>query len=148
MNLLFINHCEGFRVPRVFLEQWVEKTFKCLQTHHLVKKTVLRNIEHKELIIVFASQQQGRKLNHQFRGKNESTDVLSFAPIEKGCLGEIVLCVPVVKTQAIAHKQTLRKEIAHLVLHGILHLLGYDHGKSDKEARLMFKIQDDIFAKI
>ena len=69
---------------------------------------------------------EGRKLNRTFRGKDKATNVLSF-PLERE--GDIVLCHPVVAREARAQGKPLAAHYAHLVVHGVLHLRGYDHGR-------------------
>jgi len=97
---------------------------------------------------VFVDASKGRLLNKVFRGRDYATDVLSFAPVEPGFFGELVFCTPVLKKQAKAHKLTAREEFLYLFIHGLLHLLGYDHEKSDKAAKRMYLLQDEIFAQM
>ncbi len=89
-----------------------------------------------------------KKLNQHYRGKNKPTDILSFAPTEAHSLGELVFCSPIVKSQAKAHKLTIQHEYTYLLIHGILHLLGYDHETNDRAARRMYRLQDSIFEKL
>jgi rRNA maturation RNase YbeY len=82
-----------------------------------------------------------RKLNKKHRGKDQPTDVLSF-PAHKvfqrsGHLGDIVICLPVLKAQAKAEKHSPAHELQVLLTHGVLHLLHFDHEKSPKHAREM-----------
>jgi len=81
----------------------------------------------KDLIIVFVTSAKMKKLNSQFRGKNKHTDILSFEPIEESSLGELALCLPVLKKQAKDHELSLTHEIGYMLNHGILHPLGYEH---------------------
>ncbi len=85
-----------------------------------------------------------RALNRQFRGKDVVTDVLSFPAESRGFLGDIVIAAGVAKRQATAANHDIRTEIRVLALHGLLHLLGYDHDADDgkmarAEARLRKK---------
>lgn len=100
------------------------------------------------LTVVVVGQSQGKKLNLQFRHKDYATDVLSFAPIEPTSLGELVFCAPVIHKQAKEHNLTPKQEFIYLLIHGILHLLGYDHEKNDKAATAMYRLQDSIFEKV
>ncbi len=77
--------------------------------------------------------------------KNKPTDVLSFDPIEPDDLGELVLCPSVLRKQAKEHKLKYEIELGYMVIHGVLHLLGYDHEKTEKEAKKMFRLQDLVF---
>ncbi|HEY5899135.1 MAG TPA: rRNA maturation RNase YbeY [Burkholderiales bacterium] len=67
---------------------------------------------------------EGRRLNRRFRRRDYATNVLSFA---YGQQGDIVLCHPVIAREARAQRKALRAHYAHLVVHGVLHLHGYDH---------------------
>ena len=89
--------------------------------------------EGKDVTIAFISDRKMCELNRQFRGKNSTTDVLSF-PFEadefeadRKPLGDIVISVEQAQRQAIENNLTLEAEIKQLILHGILHLCGYDH---------------------
>jgi probable rRNA maturation factor len=86
---------------------------------------------------------EGRKLNHRWRGKDKATNVLSFpsgvdaAPGgEPAPLGDIVICAPVIRREAAEQGKSTRAHWAHMVVHGVLHLLGYDH-ESGREAAVM-----------
>ncbi len=129
------------RIPQKFIHNWVLSVYK-----ELHRKKILKT--NRDLTIVFVSAAKIKKLNSQYRGKNKPTDILSFDSIEPSSLGELVLCLPILKKQALEHKLTVQREIGYMVLHGILHLLGYDHEKSQKEARQMFSLQDQIFEKL
>lgn len=105
----------------------------------------------KELTIVFLDQIKARELNKKFRGRNYATDVLSFGVNDDSnaggaeILGELVICPEVISRQAKEHSLLVREELGYMVLHGVLHLLGFDHEKSKKEAEKMFALQDRIF---
>lgn len=76
-----------------------------------------------------------RKLNRDFRGFDNPTDVLSFAADEPGYLGDIVISVDTASRQAKRRRSNLKRELKVLSLHGFLHLLGYDHERDDGEMR-------------
>jgi probable rRNA maturation factor len=85
-----------------------------------------------------------RSLNKRYRGRDETTDVLSFAlregrfpGIQPDCLGDIVISVPRAERQAREAGHSLGSEIDFLLVHGLLHLLGYDHVRGGKEATRM-----------
>jgi probable rRNA maturation factor len=97
-----------------------------------------------ELCIALVSDNRMRALNRQFRGKDKVTDVLSFPSDERGFMGDIVIAAGVAKRQARAAGHPVQTEIRILALHGLLHLLGYDHEQDDGkmariEARLRMK---------
>jgi probable rRNA maturation factor len=102
----------------------------------------------KELTIVFLSSAEIKKINNQFRKKNKATDILSFSGIDDESLGELLLCTDILKKQALAQKHSLKNEITYMLIHGLLHLLGYDHEVSLKEEKIMFKLQDRCFADL
>ncbi len=78
-----------------------------------------------------------RALNRQYRRKDAPTDVLSFPAEEKGQLGDVVIAVGVARRQAREAGHSLQTELRVLALHGLLHLLGYDHERDDgRMARL------------
>ena len=85
-----------------------------------------------------------RSLNRRYRKKDRTTDVLSFSfsegggiPARTGALGDIVISVPVAERQAREDGETLRRSLDRLMVHGLLHLLGYDHERSSAEAQRM-----------
>ncbi len=100
-----------------------------------------------ELSVLFTGDAEMKRLNRRFRGKNKTTDVLSFpagnapGPV---MLGDVVVSVPVARRQARLTGWSLEKECFFLLLHGILHLLGYDHERGAKEARAMADIQHKL----
>jgi len=109
-----------------------------------VAKKVLKgeNRETETLSLAFVGKEEIKKLNKKFRKKNKATDVLSFKLNEGNSLGEIVICPEVVKENAKKYGVDFKKEIIKVFAHGILHLLGYDHEKSKKEAKIMELKQD------
>lgn len=142
MKLNMINKSQ-VSVPRAFLKKWVEAL-----TLKLKKKGFPRVLDGKELILVFLDTSEAKKLNKQFRGRNYATDVLSFDPIDPGSLGELVMCPQVLKKQAKEHGLTYNLELGYMVLHGVLHLLGFEHEENEEDAAEMFKLQDEIFDAI
>ena len=110
-----------------------------------VAKKVLKgeNRETETLSLAFVGKEEIKKLNKKFRKKNKATDVLSFKLNEGNSLGEIIICPEVVKENAKKYlpagrqADAFKKEMIKVFVHGILHLLGYDHEKSEKEAKTM-----------
>lgn len=132
-------------VPRAFVTAWVATVV----TELLKEKITLRAKQHlraaHEVSLVFVSKKEIRRLNREFRGKDKSTDVLSFAPTDENSLGELVFSLDVIRAQAFEHGLSVRHELGYMILHGLLHLLGYDHEPSKAAARRMFAIQDRVF---
>ena len=89
-----------------------------------------------EVTVRFVGAEEGQQLNHDYRGKDYATNVLSF-PYESGerICGDLVLCLPVVEREAQEQGKRLEAHFAHLIVHGMLHLQGYDHetGRDDAE---------------
>ena len=106
--------------------------------------------ENKDLSVALVGQGRMRKINKRYRGKNRITDVLAFpesrvllekfkvGPVQKTQqLGEIIICFREVKKNAKKYNTTFEKELARVLIHGLLHLLGYDHEKSETESEKM-----------
>lgn len=92
-------------------------------------------LEGKEITVVLVSDRKIKELNRTYRGKNYPTDVLSFGYEDETYLGDIIISVETAKKQAEQMGHSLEREIAVLVIHGFLHLLGYDHEKDRGEMR-------------
>ena len=84
-----------------------------------------------------------KRLNRIYRGKNETTDVLSFPFKDKTTVGEILICSARAKKQAREFRHSFETEATILLVHGLIHLFGYDHLK-EKEAKKMFTLQKRI----
>lgn len=115
-----------------------------------VAKIVLRgeNKVLKTLSLAFVDKEEMQKLNKAFRKKNRPTDVLSFELNNADCIGEIVICPEVVVENAKKFGMISKKEMIKVFIHGILHLLGYDHEKTEKEATIMEQKQEFYLSKI
>ena len=108
--------------------------------------------DNRDATIVFVSDAAIRKLNRQFRGKDYATDVLSFPAqaeaFEVGAganLGEVVISIDRAQTQAKENGLTITNEIQQLILHGLLHLSGYDHETDSGEMnRLELKLRKQL----
>ncbi|MFB1010734.1 MAG: rRNA maturation RNase YbeY [Thiopseudomonas sp.] len=106
-----------------------------------------------ELTIRLVDEDEGRQLNLDWRGKDYATNVLSFeADIPPGLLdipllGDLVICAPVVAREAAEQGKSLQAHWAHLVIHGCLHLQGYDHIEDD-EAEAMEALERQLLARL
>jgi probable rRNA maturation factor len=97
-----------------------------------------------ECCLVLSNDREVRRLNRTYRGKDKPTNVLSFAALDAGKpprnkvwpLGDIILALGVIRKEAKAQRKDLEAHLTHLVIHGVLHLLGYDH-EDDDEADVM-----------
>ena len=91
-----------------------------------------------EITVRLVDEEEGRTLNRDYRGKDYATNVLSFPyDSEPRICGDLVICAPVVEREAREQDKTPDAHYAHLVVHGVLHLLGYDHETSDEDAERM-----------
>ena len=98
---------------------------KCtLWLSHIVKAETI-------LTIRIVDEDESQLLNNQYREKNEPTNVLSFLINDKPLLGDIILCHSVIKKEALAQKKSIYDHYAHLIIHGYLHLIGFNHTKND-----------------
>lgn len=108
-----------------------------------------------ELAIVLTSDAAVKRLNATYRGKNKPTDVLSFPAwtdagpkdASEAILGDVVIAKGVTARDARSENKTLDEHLAHLVVHGVLHLLGYDH-EDDKDARAMERLEISVLKSL
>ena len=100
------------------------------------------------MTIRMVNEAEGRELNKKFRGKNYATNVLTFINENAEVLyGDIVICAPVVEKEALTQHKALLAHYAHLVLHAVLHLQGYDH-EDDEDAARMEARETALMAKL
>ena len=112
----------------------------------------------RELGILFVGDRRMRGLNRRYRGKDRTTDVLAFAMSESRLphplsftpvmLGDLVIAVPTATRQAKQGRRSLDEELTVLLVHGILHLCGYDHERNKKEAARMHRRERAILQTI
>ena len=101
-----------------------------------------------EVTIRIVDADEGRQLNSMYRGKDYATNVLTFPITEVPMLmGDIIICAPVVEAEANAQAKSLEAHYAHLTVHGILHLHGYDH-ETEPQAELMEGLETAIVTKL
>ncbi len=106
-----------------------------------------------EMTIRLVDETEGRELNHTYRHKDYATNVLSFPAdvpddlLDIPLLGDLVICVAVVEREAAEQGKSLEAHWAHLVIHGCLHLLGYDHIE-DEEAEEMESLERELLAEL
>jgi len=91
-----------------------------------------------DVTVRFVGTAEGRALNRRYRGRDHATNVLTFAYPEAGSAleGDIVLCAPVVAREARAQGKPVAAHFAHLVVHGLLHLQGFDHERARTASRM------------
>ena len=128
--------CEGVDVLLAPFQKMAEKILRLL------------DLEEVELSIVLCDNAFIHPLNRDYRGKDKPTDVLSFSQREEGdpqdpMLGDVIISIERAKAQAGDHGNSVSAEISLLLVHGILHLLGYDH-EEDEEAEAMEAKEKEI----
>ncbi len=120
------------------IEKWIKSTLNKKETTGTLS---IRIVDEAEMT----------DLNTRYRHKAKPTNVLSFpCPVpfkHSGSLGDIVICAPIIEQEAIAQKKPLMAHWAHMVVHGILHLLGHDH-EEEAQAALMEGIEIDILESL
>ncbi len=141
----------------IFLE--IPDTFANLVDTETLKNAAQRTLEHLGpsqdvgLTIVVTDDTQLRQLNYQYRGQDAPTDVLSFATdyidpeTKTHYLGDIVISLQRAQAQALAERHPLHDELQLLVVHGTLHLLGFDH-EDPNDAQRMWQVQGEILRSL
>ena len=93
---------------------------------------------HSDLSVVLCGERKMQELNRVYRGKDKPTNVLSFRQEELG-LGELVLCPAIIRKDAVKYGITFKAELNRIFIHGMMHLLGYDHKKDEDFKRMSHK---------
>ena len=137
------------RAPRLALHVQYAVARKGLPAPATVRRWAAAALERDVVATLrFAGLAEGRSLNALYRGKDHATNVLTFVYDDAVPLaGDIVLCVPVLRHEAKAGGRSLRAHMAHLVVHGMLHLQGHDH-ESDKDATVMEALETRLLASL
>lgn len=99
-----------------------------------------------QITLRLVDEAEGRALNLDYRGKDYATNVLTFPLQDQPLLGDIALCVPVIAREAAEQGKLPEAHYAHMTVHGVLHLLGYDHA-TDAEAAVMETLETQIVTK-
>ncbi|MDY0346711.1 MAG: rRNA maturation RNase YbeY [Acholeplasma sp.] len=116
------------------------------QAEALITK-IFESIEEKhEMNIIFLTNDDIRKMNHDYRNIDKVTDVISFPDQEDDYIGDIFISLEKAKEQALDYGHSIEREIGFLSVHGYLHLLGYDH-HSEAEEKVMVEKQEAILKK-
>jgi probable rRNA maturation factor len=149
----------------VLIEEGLEVTLDPARLQWILEKTLLfENVPANiELSLIITGQDRIQELNREYRGKDQPTDVLSFTMSEKKDggeevafitppdgllhLGEVIISYPQALFQAGEHGHSIDKEAAILIVHGVLHILGYDHDISD-QAAVMETREKEILAAL
>jgi probable rRNA maturation factor len=117
-----------------------------------ITAAILKALERSqaELSIALVGDKEMRPLNAKYRKKNKTTDVLSFpadnpATAKRVLLGDVIISVEQARRQAKERTHSLKREMVILLIHGILHLLGYDHERSRRQAKIMADLEVKLF---
>jgi probable rRNA maturation factor len=115
-------------------------------------QTGWQQAQDSEVTLRLVDETESQALNHQYRGKDKPTNVLSFpfeapAGITVPLAGDLVICTPVVAREATEQNKTAEAHWAHMVIHGLLHLQGYDHIE-DNEAGVMEALETRLLAEL
>jgi pyridoxine 5-phosphate synthase len=149
MPVKLTNHSAGSGLPRINSGQIVTCAKRLLD--------LCGRADHGLGILLVGDEEMAR-MNNQYRGKNAPTNVLSFPffegiddsvaslPIKE--LGDIVISVDTAEQEATGSRQTLQERLAWLLTHGLLHLLGYDHERSESEAVLMQEKENELLLRL
>lgn len=136
-------------LPRWRLRRWVLQALSGVQKAEALAGAPNR-FRAASLTLRLVDADEGRRLNHEFRQKDYATNVLTFEyGIDPDGVagGDIVLCLPVLHSEAAVQKKTVLDHAAHLTVHGVLHALGYDHVDPD-DATDMEALETEILAKM
>ncbi|MGV8027356.1 MAG: rRNA maturation RNase YbeY [Anaerolineaceae bacterium] len=113
----------------------------------------IMQLEKQNVTLKLCNDREMLTFNKTYRGIDQTTDVLSFSldfkepQSNEQYLGDIIISFPTAKKQAKIHHQSLEDEITFLLIHGLLHLMGYDHENLEEE-RKMFSLQEKIFQQV
>jgi probable rRNA maturation factor len=146
MRLEITKFVKNERVYQDFLEEWFDLCLKNLAKEQKLKNSSI--LKSMELSIVFVDESKIKKLNKKYRNVNKSTDVLSFDGDGFVSMGELIFCMDVIKFKAKSSRLSSKLYLGMLMLHGILHLLGYEHEQGGRDETDMFNLQDKILRKV
>jgi probable rRNA maturation factor len=124
------------RRPRLSLTVQYATEANDLPARPLLRRWLAAALERDAAVTLrFVGTNEARALNRRFRGTDAPTNVLAFV-YDDDCAGDIVLCAPLVRREARQQDRTLAAHCAHLVVHGMLHLQGYDHHRTADATRM------------
>ena len=134
--------------PKISLAIQFATKAETTPTRANLRKWVLAAQEYDaEITLRFVDETEGRALNHDYRGKDYATNVLTFPLSDDPLIGDIVLCAPVVEHEAAEQGKPMLAHYAHLTIHGVLHLQGYDH-ENEADAAVMEALESQIVTKL
>lgn len=151
MEITIKNNQRLVRINKQRIEKILKKALRYLALNHRSYSF----LKSAEISVLFVNDRRMGELNLQYRGKDKTTDVLSFSQLEtitpnsefltpNFVLGDIVINLPQAKRQALEQGLTLYAEVSWLLIHGLLHLLGYDHEKNKYQAKKMRAMEKEL----
>jgi len=157
--MIEINNLTRSRVDKKLLEKIAKEVLKGEKQTSCFAPCNYKAIKRKGigLSIALIGERRMKKLNRKYRRKNKVTDVLAFGqnqqkfpifPKSELGLGEVVICLRKVKRNARRFGLAFKKELARVLIHGTLHLLGYDHERNEAEAEKMRKKQEYYLSQV
>lgn len=149
LELVYENHVSEPKWDQKFFSNIIEGALKFLNL----------NDKQVEIGLQLINSKRSQELNFKYRGKDKPTDVLSFPLNENPAdnilkkhdilpLGDIFICLDVAVRQAEEMRVSVSEELARLAVHGLLHLLGYDHERSAEDEKKMLSLQEEILETI
>ncbi len=151
MNQIADINYEEIEKNEEYEELIKEITEQCFKEEKLDKTNLY-------LSITLSNEEYIHKINKEIRNVDKPTDVLSFPMFEKNeipktktgipdVLGDIIICIPIVKKQAIEYEHSFKRELAYMLVHGFYHLMGYDHIE-EKDKQKMREKEENILSKL
>lgn len=126
-------------------ERWIEAIPDIeIYTHTTIEHVLTnQNIKNSEISIVLSNNPFIQDLNKTYRNKDKPTNVLSFPQNEPNMLGDIIISFETIKQESIEQQKEMKNHFTHMLVHGCLHLLDYDH-ECDKDAKIMEALEISI----
>lgn len=138
IEIILDNVCDAAEVPSAD------------KIRHYITTAIGDRVKNAEIGIRIVSREESRELNHQYRGKDKATNILSFNYSDDDdeiFMGDLVICAAVVAEEAQQQHKPAAAHWAHMVVHGTLHLLGYDH-EHDQDAETMEALETKVLQQL
>ena len=136
LSVQFATPVHRALLPRPTLLRWVRAALKCGPADATLRESAPPVPTSAQITLRFVDAEEGRELNRTFREKDYATNVLTFDYQHWPPVADLVLCADVVAREAAAQGKTLQEHYAHLVVHGVLHALGWDHERPSDAKRM------------
>jgi probable rRNA maturation factor len=149
MNKALAQNLKVSRMPKLLMQIQYATEMADLPAPQQFKRWARNTLRvDSEITLRIVDEAEGRALNKTYRGKDYATNVLTFPLAEEPHLmGDIIICAPVVAKEAAEQGKPLEAHYAHLTVHGVLHVHGYDH-EIEEQADLMESIETEIITKL